>query len=222
MSGCPYSGAARYELAISARSDFATTAYVTQTVYTHHTPNIRLPKDTYFWRVRALNAGGQQVGQASEMRRFIAAYQTRWECTGTPYLPSQTGHCWPPIPKMVAATDLTTLYAAQDSNNWFVGFNYNPAIATPVTFTLYFDGNQAEGQGANVAPPGRPAIKTISYYQPEYAANVRYDGSQIDVNRVEIFKWDPINTMWDPQIKNLVDPVQVGGSIYVRLHIVLC
>ncbi len=211
----PYSGAVRYELAISTRSDFATTAYVTQTVYTHHTPGVRLPKGTYFWRVRALNAGGQQVGQASEMRRFIVAFQTRWECTGIGYLPSQTRTLLATDAEDGGSTDLTTLYAAQDSNNWLVGFNYNPTIATPVTFTLYFDGNQTEGQGANVAPPGRPAIQTVRLYRPEYVVNVRYNGSQIDVNRVELFKWDSINNMWDPQIKNLVDPIQVGGSIYV-------
>jgi hypothetical protein len=211
----PYHGAARYELTISAHPNLTPTVYVAQTVYTHHTPSKRLPQGTYFWSVRALNAGGQQVGQPSETRRFISAYQTRLECAGIGSLASQTGTLLASDADDGVSNDLANLYAAQDGGNWFVGFSYTPTIASPVTFTLYFDGNQAEGQGANVAPLGRPNIKTVGYYRPEYAVNVRYDGSQIDVNRVELFKWDSINTMWDPQIKNLVDPIQVGGSIYV-------
>jgi hypothetical protein len=214
----PLSGAVRYELAISTRADFAATAYVTRTIYTHHTPNVRLPKDTYFWRVRGLNGAGQQVGAWSEIRRMIVAYDTRWTCNQTAYgyhLPTMWNTLLATDGVDGGSTDLTTLYSSQDANYWYIGFNYSPSVSGQVTYTLYLDGNQADNQGANVAPPNRPAVTTVNYYRPEYAINVHYNDTQFDTNWVDLFSWDQIGGTWNLLIKNLVDSSQVGGSIYI-------
>jgi len=211
-------GAVRYELQISAAPDFAETAYLTRTTYTRHTPVVRLPIGTYFWRVRGLDSSNETVGAWSEPRRLIVAMQTRWLGVGT--------YAFGDLPALydtllaldtddgLGATELTTLYTAQDKDNWLIGFHINPTLGTPVVYGLYLDGNQEAGNGATVAPPGRPAITTASYYRPEYALYVTYTGASIDTASVPLHTWITNTLSWDPQIRNLVDVGQVGGAIY--------
>jgi len=224
----PLQGAVRYEFAISSNSNFTSTDYVTRTNYTHHTPNVRLPKGTYFWRVRGLDASGNPVGEWSTARRFIATYQTRWVASW----PLCTLAAVPDTPNTLIATspvvtgtptDLTTLYVAQDRDYWYVGFNISPAATGTIVYGLYLDGNQTDPppsgnvdvSGASVAPPDRPAITMVDYYRPEYAVYVVYSNTQFitaTAKSVALYRWDATAGSWDPEIKDLLDPLQVGGG----------
>ncbi|HQE91179.1 MAG TPA: hypothetical protein PLH19_06445 [Anaerolineae bacterium] len=210
--------ALRYEIELSNDPAFSTTAYLTRTTYTHHTPVVRLPIGTYFWRVRGLDSSGNTVGTWSATRRLIVAMQTRWLGIGTyglGSLPSQYDSLMAMDPdEGLGAAELTSLYVAQDKDNWFVGFHINPTTGTSMIYGLYLDGNQAEGQGASFAPANRPALTTSSYYQPEYALYVTYNGTALDTGYIPVYTWITNTLSWDPQIKNLVDIGQIGGAIF--------
>ncbi|MGH8248100.1 MAG: hypothetical protein ACREUU_16890, partial [Gammaproteobacteria bacterium] len=214
----PQQGAVRYEFVLSTDPAFGSTAYVTRTVYTHHTPNVRLPRGTYFWRVRGLDGSSQTVGAFSGGRRLIVAYQTRWDqvrAYPTAVLPATPGTLLASdANEGLGATELTSLYAAQDKNNWYVGFHVSSALTGTVWYGLYFDGNQVDGSGAPDAPPSRPALTTSSYYRPEHAIYVVYSNTQFIINTVHLHRWDSILSAWDPLVRNLVDPGPVGGAFY--------
>ncbi|MEJ5311208.1 MAG: hypothetical protein WHX52_15700 [Anaerolineae bacterium] len=211
-------GAARYEIELSTDPDFSVTAYVTRTTYTSHTPVVRLPIGTYFWHVRGLDSGNATVGTWSETRRLVVAMQTRWLGVNT-HVPGSLPEQYDSLMAMdtddgLGATELTSLYVAQDKDNWLLGFHINPTLGTPVVYGLYLDGNQTDGQGASFAPANRPTLTTSSYYQPEYALYVTYDGTSLDTSMVPLYTWITTTLSWDPQVKNLVDVGQVGGGIY--------
>ena len=212
----PQQGAARYEFAISPQAAFTSTVYVTQTVYTHHTPSVRLPKGTYFWRVQGLDSMGQPVGTPSEVRRLIVTYQSRWSASrtdcGDGLLPQSINTLIATDASEGGSYDLTTLYAAQDNGYWYAGFNISSAATGSIVYGLYLDNNQTDGAGASSAPPNRPSVTTSSYYEPEYAIYLTYSNTQFITTSVDLLRWDPIGNAWDPQVRNLVDPLQVGGS----------
>ncbi|HLF26772.1 MAG TPA: hypothetical protein VJG32_10575 [Anaerolineae bacterium] len=218
----PQLGAVRYEFVLSADPNFATTTYVTRTIYTHHTPSVRVPKGTYFWRVRGLNGLGQTVGQWSDGRRLIVAYQTHWMLArpyptelliSTAYSTTGTLLASDPI-EGLGATELSSLYAAQDKDNWYIGFHVDPAVSGTVWYGLYLDGDQKEGSGAPGAPAGRPSISTSPYHRPEYAIYVVYSDTQFVTQTVHLHQWNPALSSWNAEVRNLVDTVQVGGALY--------
>lgn len=213
----PQQGAVRYEFMLSDDPAFSTSTYVTRTIYTHHTPPARL-LGTYFWRVRGLDSAGQTVGQWSSGRRLIVAMQTRW-------IPERTypAALLPAYVKTrlaadtddgLGAVELTSLHAAQDKFYWYLGFHVNPAPGNTVWYGLYLDTNQTDGSGASGAPANRPSIATSSYCRPEYAIYVVYSNTAFIDTTVYLHKWDPVGGAWEALVRNLVDPVQVGGAFH--------
>ena len=151
--------------------------------------------------------------------RLIVAQQTRWVGSWPVCAPSLV----PDTPNTLLATspatgsptDLTTLYAAQDKDYWYVGFNVSPGATGNIVYGLYLDGDQTDNSGANVAPPNRPAITTVSYYRPEYAVYVVYSNTQFltaTPKSVALYRWDATAGQWDPEIRDLLDQLQVGGG----------
>ncbi|HKZ86803.1 MAG TPA: hypothetical protein VJ793_24490 [Anaerolineae bacterium] len=218
----PQQGAVRYQFELSTDPAFVSTTYVTRTVYTHHTPPMRVPKGTYFWRVKGLNALDQTVGVPSSGRRLIVAYQTRWDLqrnyptdllVSTVTTTSGTLLASDAV-EGIGAAELTSLYAAQDKDYWYVGFHVNPTLSGEIWYGLYLDGDQVDGSGASAPPPGRPAVTTSSYYRPEHAIYVVYSNTQFITSTVYLHEWDKIAAAWKAQVRNLVDPVQVGGSFH--------
>lgn len=210
----PQEGAVRYELAISDDPAFGTSTYVTRTTYTRHTPVVRVPLGTYFWRVRGLDGSDNTVGQWSEVRRIIVARQSRWLGASDFYtLGSLPEHystlLAADVDDGLGATELISLYTAQDKDYWYVGFHVDDTPGA-TWYGLYLDGDQAEGEGAAFAPPNRPNLTTSAYYQPEYA--IYFTGFAGDP--IYLHSWDTATADWDPQIRNLVDPVQIGGAFY--------
>lgn len=214
----PQQDAVRYEFMISTDPAFGSTTYVTRTTYVQHTPVVRLPIGTYFWRVRGLDSGNNTVGEWSEGRRVLLGMQTRWlgyntYALGT--LPSNYDTLMAEdANEGLGATELTTLYMAQDKDHWLIGFGVTPTLGNTVWYGLYLDGNQQEGTGASSAPPNRPALTTASHYRPEFAIYVMYDGSTLITDTVYLHQWS--GSEWDANgYKNLVDPEDViGGAIY--------
>ncbi|HOT93363.1 MAG TPA: hypothetical protein PLJ78_16550 [Anaerolineae bacterium] len=211
-------GAVRYELMVSADPNFGSTAYVTRTTYTRHTPIVRLPIGTYFWRVRGLDSSNNTVGEWSETRRLVVGMQTRWfgvDAYSLGTLPIEAATLMAAdVEDGLGAAELRTLYAAQDKDYWFIGFHITPTLGTPVWYGLYLDANQTDGQGATMAPPDRPTLTTSSYYQPEYALYVTYNGATLVTDRVDLYTWSADALAWDSQVKNLVDAGEVGGALY--------
>jgi hypothetical protein len=210
-------GAVRYELAISADPAFASTDYATRTTYACHTPVVRLPIGTYFWRVRGLDSNNATVGTWSETRRVVEAMQTRWlgvDMYTLGSLPSQYSTLLAlDVDDGLGATELTSLHTAQDKDNWFVGFHINPTLGTQVVYGLYVDTNQKDAQGATLAPPDHPTVTTSGYYQPEHALYVTYNGATLDTTIVPLYDWITHTLSWG-EYRNLVDIGAVGGAIY--------
>jgi hypothetical protein len=210
-------GAARYELAVSADPTFAATNYVTRTTYASHTPVVRLPIGTYFWRVRGLDESNNTVGAWSETRRMIVAMQPRWlgvNMYTVGNLPAQYSSLLASdIDDGLGATELITLHMAQDKDDWFVGFHINPTLGTPMVYGLYVDTNQKEGHGATVAPPGHPTVTTSDYYRPEHALYVTYNGAGLDTTLIPLYDWITNTQAWS-ESRNLLDGGSVGGAVY--------
>lgn len=214
----PQQGAVRYELMLSTDPAFSTAAYVTRTVYTRHTPIVRLPIGTYFWRVRGLDSSDGTVGTWSDGRRLIVGMQTRWLGFNV-YTLGALPSSYDTLMAMdtdegSGATELTTLYVAQDKDNWLIGFHVTPTLGSTVWYGLYLDGNQQAGTGASFAPTGRPALTTSEYFRPEFAIYVMYNNTTLVTDTVYLHQWS--ETEWDTNgYKNLVDPEDViGGAMY--------
>ncbi|HOU14743.1 MAG TPA: hypothetical protein PKZ84_16680 [Anaerolineae bacterium] len=213
----PQQGAVRYEFELSADPAFSSTTYLTRTIYTRHTPVARLPIGTYFWRVRGLDSGNNTVGDWSAVWRVIISMQTRWfgvNAYTLGALPAQydTVLATDAVDGL-GATELTTLYMAQDSTNWFIGFHVTPTLGSTVWYGLYLDTNQKDGNGATFAPANRPALTTSSYFQPEYAIYVMYENTGFITTTAYLHSWITNTLSWDPLVKNLVNP-QIGGALH--------
>ncbi|MBN1877163.1 MAG: hypothetical protein JXA33_23270 [Anaerolineae bacterium] len=220
----PQAGAARYEIELSTDPAFGTNTYITRTIYTQHTPAVRVPKGTYFWRVRGLDSGGATVGTWSETRRLVVAYQTRWSYASSypaELLPDNTGTLLATDEEdKLSSTELSSLYAAQDKDNWYVGFHITPTEDSKVWYGLYVDANQIEGKGAASAPANRPSLTTSAYYQPEFAIYAVYSGTHFLTGtahfpeNVQLHTWDSQISAWDPIIKDFVEEVANSAFYY--------
>lgn len=206
----PQQGAVRYEFVLSDDPAFGSMTYLTRTAYTRHTPVIRVPIGTYFWRVRGLDGSNNTVGQWSESRRIVVALQTRWFGVNA-YVIGTLPYTYSTLLASDAndglgATELTSLYAAQDKDFWYIGFHVDSAPGS-TWYGLYLDGNQEEGVGASFPPPNRPVVTTSTYYQPEYA--IYFTGLVGDPTHLH--SWDATALAWELQIKTLTS---VGGTFH--------
>ena len=219
----PQQGAVRYRFEIGTTPALTSTVYTTRTIYTHHTPAVRLPKGTYFWRVCGLNGSNVVVGACTEpSRRLIQTYQTRWSLLRgyptsllpQPQAPDPAGtQIVTDTDEALGATELTTLYAVQDKDYWYIGFNVNPVLTGTIWYGIYLDADQINASGATAAPAGRPQITAVSYYRPEYALYVLYNSTQFNTTTIPLYDWNRTIGAWNPP-RNLLDPVQVVGGAF--------
>jgi hypothetical protein len=230
MRWLPMQGAAGYLVEVHREPDCGDSAvYSTTTRYVEHSPPVRLPPGTYFWRVHALDAGGALTGSWSPTRRFLIEFQSRWKRNRwtSDVAPDPASEIMPVIDNTLIATDtveggnthydLKDLYAGRDEDNWYIGFHIVTATSgSPVRFGLYLDINQDDGQGADVAPPNSPVITAPLYHRPEIALYVTRDaGGSLDTSYVAFHEWDLILEEWDPDgAQNLLDVSTIGGAMY--------
>jgi hypothetical protein len=195
----PISGASSYDVQISQDLAFPNTAE-TQTATVAipaYAPTQALAQrslgDTdfgvYYWRVR-------KTGSAtwSATGRFQIAAQSQWQYSRTAGSSNnQLRIGSDPADTTNADYELTSLYAAQDSANWYFGFDVPASTTTNVTYALYLDTNHLDGSGAATDARGY-TMSAIPAYRPEYAIYV-FQTSGSFANNVLLYHWN--GSSWD-------------------------
>jgi hypothetical protein len=210
----PLQGADSYEVQISLDSDFSSILTSTTVPYPAYSPTAGLAQrslglfnyGTYYWRVRAL-AGGNPLGMWSDVQRFQIASQSDWVRTRTIGDPSnQLLIGSDPDDTSDDNYELTTLFAAQDANYWYFGFN---ATIDPenMTYALYLDLDHRDGSGASSDARGLN-VATTNAHKPEYAVYVIQTSGSLSADLTAIYAWN-VDAWGTPQTLS-----SVGGQLY--------
>ncbi len=209
----PVQGAAQYLFQISTKPDFSTIAHQGRPIYNFYTPDERLPPEMYFWRVKAQDADGEDIGDWSEVRRLFIVNPLRRD--DPDYLPLahpislQAAHTQigsDPSGDALAYHDLTGLYLAQDDGNtfWYLTLSMPPQTTTnDLHFVFYVDLDHTEGSGGTTDPLGLD-VQADPIYLPERVLFVHYTNDQI--TEVGLYRWQ--GSAWGP--RQLLE--EIGGS----------
>jgi len=207
-------GADSYEVQISNDSGFASVLDTGIVKYPAYSPTASLAQrllskinyGTYYWRVRA-RAGGNPLGDWSEIRRFQVASQSERKTTARTPGDAANQLLIGSDPDDTADNnyELTTLNAVQDSNYWYFGFNATAAVGN-MSYAMYLDVDHLDNSGATFDPRGY-TVTTIPAHRPEYAIFINQVGATFTVTDTEVYKWN--GTVWgSPQ--RLSD---IGGGL---------
>jgi hypothetical protein len=205
----PYQGADSYEVQISRDPTFTTEIVASDiTPYPVYAPETSLAQrflnktdfGTFYWRVRA-RSSGTPLGNWSTSSRFMIAAHSQW-------LPSRTLGGLRSNQLLIATSptagdpnfDLTTLYAGQDADNWYFGFN--AYTGADMKYVLYLDLDHTDGSGAGTDAESL-SVTTSTAYRPEYAIYISQVSSTFSANNVLIYKYE--NNAWSPDVKKLSD-----------------
>jgi hypothetical protein len=195
----PYQDADSYEVQISRSASFTSTVASDIVPYTAYVPETSLAQrslnkidfGTFYWRVRARKTG-LPIGNWSITNRFMIAAHSQWLSSRTLGGASN---------RLLIATsaaggdqnfDLTSLYASQDANNWYFGFNAYTS-ATNMKYVLYLDLDHEDGSGASTDALGIP-ITTSPAYRPEYAIYISQITSSFSDANAVVYKY--ANNTW--------------------------
>jgi hypothetical protein len=192
----PLQGADSYQVQISLDENFSSIADSVTVPYPAHSPTISLAQrslgrfdyGTYYWRVRA-QAGGNPLGNWSDVRRFQIASQSEWLRTraiGDPSNQLLIGS--DPSDTSDDNFELTTLFAAQDADYWYFGFNASVA-SEDMTYAFYLDLDHLEDSGAANDARGL-SVGTISAHKPEYAVYVLQTSSDFSADMTALYAWN--------------------------------
>lgn len=161
---------------------------------------------TFYWRVQA-RSGGNPLGGWSETRRFQIASQSG-RVLSRP-LGSASN-------RLIIATDpddtadnnyeLTTLYAMQDSNFWYFGFNAT-VTGTNMSYGLYLDLDHKDNSGAS-SDPRAYTVSVIPAHLPEFAIYINQVAGTLSADHTEVYAWNGVS--WNPP-SYLSD---IGGDLY--------
>jgi len=209
----PVSGATSYEIQISRDSSFVSmvdAGSVNQPIYVPRTSFGQrslghLNFGSYYWRVRA-NFGANPPGAWSDPWRFEIAAQSQWRrARSLGYADNRLEIARDPSASEVAADyDLTGLYASQDKDYWYFGFDY--AGTGDSTYVLYLDIDNRDGSGANVDKRGY-LLTANTAHLPEYAIYIDKTAGNFDAGQIFIYHWS--GTAWDTG----VTLGSVGGAV---------
>ncbi|MBI5933758.1 MAG: DNRLRE domain-containing protein [Chloroflexi bacterium] len=189
----PVTGATSYDVEISrdeAFTSLADSATVSNPAYApvnalarRRLSNVNF--GVYFWRVRVSPAGAW-----SATNRFQIAAQSQWQFTRTLGAAANQLQIGSDPSGELGDNDydITALYAAQDINHWYFGFDVPIAPTKNVGYYLYLDVNHANGSGATSDPRGY-SITTIPAFQPEYAIYIKQEAGNFLVNKVYVYTW---------------------------------
>lgn len=186
----PVNGADSYDVEISSAADFAAADIVRAATvpYGAYIPTTKLAFGTYYWRVMARRAG-VPLGGWSEVWRFQVAAPSRWRDTRTLLAVENRNLIgFDPLGDMLDPNyDVTTLYAVQDKDDWFFGFDATTG-AEDMVYVLYLDLDHVDGSGAATDPRGYQ-VTTIAAHRPEYALYVRQVGGAFTATQTLIYRW---------------------------------
>ncbi len=186
----PTYNADSYDVEISSAADFAPADIVRSASVPRpaYIPTTKLAYGTYYWRVLARRAG-LPLGGWSDVWRFQVAAPSRWRDTRT--LLSVTNRNligFDTIGDMDDPNyDVTTLYATQDKDDWFFGFDATTG-AEDMVYALYLDLDHADGAGASSDPRGY-RVTTLPAHYPEYAIYVQQVSGAFTATQVFIYRW---------------------------------
>jgi hypothetical protein len=197
----PVQGAARYDFQISTAEDFSANVHEAHPLYSFYTPQQRLAPETYYWRVKALDSGGGDIGTWSATQRVVITYPLRrgnasYCDLSNPILYDSynplIGHDDPGDAYGGSDYDLTDLYLARDddpSNNyWFLTIVAPYTNNTDMYFGFYVDLDHIAYSGGTSDPRGN-SIQTSPIYRPERVFYAHQNTSgQID--QVLLWRWE--------------------------------
>jgi hypothetical protein len=221
----PLQGATSYQVQISQDPNFASTAIDEKVPYPAYTPQTSLAQrslghlafGTYYWRVRGWN-GAAPLGNWSTAWRFQLAAQSQWRDART------LGNA---ENKLMVASDaddisdnnfeLTSLYAAQDKDYWYFGFDANTG-ATDMTYGLYLDLDHSDGSGAS-SDARSFNVTTIAAHRPEYAIYFFQRSSAFSAANVAIYRWTGFAWANNPQTLDSIGGALSYSSNYVEIQV---
>lgn len=211
----PLTGADSYEIQISRDPSFTTVDDSATTPYPVYAPTSvlaqrdrlnRLNYGTYYWRVRALS-GGNPLGTWSSPWRFQVASQSQWQRSRSPGNAQNYLIASDPDDISDDNYELTTLYATQDLNYWYFGFNATTSAENNMTYALYLDTDHQDNSGATSDPRGY-TLSTIPAHRPEFAIYIFQISASFSAADVAIYGWN--GSAWNtPQTLEAI-----GGSLY--------
>ncbi len=218
----PVQGAAGYEIQVSTEQSFdpmaiaasETVPYPTYTPqekldYYPQDPASGLPYGTYWWRVRALDATGEALGDWSPAWQFQVAAQSHWLYQRYPGDPANRWQiASDTMDGLPAGYELTDLYASQSSEHWFFGFHATRSDPSR-TYGLYLDLTREADTGMFSDPRSNP-INTIDGHQPEYAIYVTEGVATFSFTPENVFIYARSGPNWAaPQ-----SLVSLGGDMF--------
>ena len=161
---------------------------------------------TYYWRVIGLNSGVTQGNWSSTSCFQIAAQSERILGIRTPgSVNNQLLIALDPDDTADNSYELTSLYATQDNDYWYFGFNAKTGV--DMKYGLYLDIDHKDNTGATKGPSNYP-LTTNSAHRPEFAILISKTGNTFSANQVSIYSWG--SNDWNaPQLLG-----SIGGSLF--------
>lgn len=210
----PLQNADSYRVQISQDANFNDTIVDEMVTYPAFAPAVSLARrslnkmdfGTYYWRVRGYK-GAESLGGWSAAWRFIVSAQSQWRqqrTLGEANNRLQIGSDAVDIADQ--NYELVNLYAAQDKDYWYFGFNAY-TDANDMEYGLYLDLDRIDNSGATTDPRGNN-ISTIALHRPEYAIYIRQSGGEFSEDNVILYRWASSQWANNPQTLD-----SVGGSL---------
>jgi hypothetical protein len=197
----PVNGATYYTVQVAQARDFSTLVDSADALFVYYVPwqgrRGPMPDGVYWWRVRAMNAQDQPLGDWTASRHFFVAQDLM---TGSPFdyqvpisgtLLSEGALYDPALslvaqgaPTTTAPFDVGQVHIIQDRSqtlfnyNWIIALGADNAIAESVSYGIYLDMNQLENVGGTSDPRGK-AIAVDPLYLPEFVIYLDRTGDNI-------------------------------------------
>ena len=212
----PLVGATQYQVEVSRDAGFSTAEISeTVTIPAYSSKHCLAQRSlgltdygTFYWRVRGFTADGW--GSWSDVWRFQIASQSEWRfgrSLGNLDNRLQIGD--DPAGDTSPSYDLTTLYAAQSSTDWYLGFNSSVSSAD-LTYVFYIDLDNASGSGGIQPPERNYQVTTTPEHQPEYVIYTDVISGSIHAQTTWVYSWN--GNSWSNGHKFS----DIGGGVYIN------
>lgn len=208
----PLSGATRYRVQISRYADFSSLVEQAEVINPVYVPTTsfgqrslgHLDFGSYYWRVQAYK--NSAWGSWSATWRYEIAAGSQWALARNPGdAANRLEIARDAVDTVADDYKLEKLYAAQDANNWYFGFDYFGTGTSK--YVLYLDIDNRAGSGATYDYKGYPLTADTAHL-PEYAIYIDKTAGVMNVQNTTIYKWQ--NSTWDDGFTLFA----MGGSMF--------
>ncbi len=211
----PLSGATRYRVQISRYADFSSLVEQAEVINPVYVPTTsygqrslgegHLEFGSYYWRVQAYKNGVWGPSWSATWRYQIAA-GSQWAAARNPGdVANRLEIARDAVDTVADDYKLEKLYAAQDANYWYFGFDYFGTGTSK--YVLYLDIDNRAGSGATYDYKGYPLTADTAHL-PEYAIYIDKTAGVMDADHTTIYKWQ--NSTWDDGFTLFA----MGGSVF--------